>query len=67
MQQRFHYVALVVAATALLAVALRAQATRPDLDTVWQDYTANQASLEPAYTFPHSTCFRVAALEYGLP
>jgi len=67
MQQRLHYIALVAAAAALLAVAFSAQATRPDLDAVWQDYTANQASLEPAYTFPHSTCFRVAALEYGLP
>lgn len=67
MQRRPHYFALVVAAAALFAVAFSARATRPDLDAVWQDYSANLASLEPAYTFPHSTCFRVAALEYGLP
>jgi hypothetical protein len=67
MQQRLQTVALAVAAAALLAVASGAQATRPDLDSVWQEYTANRASLQPAYTFPHSTCFRVAALEYGLP
>ncbi len=30
-------------------------------------YAAQQTSLEPAYTFPHATCFSVAALEYGLP
>ncbi len=51
----------------LALVAVGAWATRPDLDAAWQDYSANQASLEPAYTFPHSSCFRVAALEYGLP
>jgi hypothetical protein len=51
----------------LTAFALSADAVRPDLESVWQDYSANQTSLEPAYTFPHSTCFRVAALEYGLP
>jgi len=32
-----------------------------------QNYSANETTLEPAYTFPHSTCFKVAALEYGLP
>jgi len=51
----------------LTVLALSADAVRPDLESAWQDYAANQASMEPAYTFPHSTCFRVAALEYGLP
>lgn len=51
----------------LTVFALSAYAVRPDLESAWQDYSANQASLEPAYTFPHSNCFRIAALEYGLP
>lgn len=50
-----------------MLLAMTADATRPNLDAAWQDYSATQMSLEPAYTFPHSTCFRVAALEYGLP
>jgi len=51
----------------LAVFALSAGAVRPDLESAWQDYSANQTSLEPAYTFPHSSCFRIAALEYGLP
>ena len=58
---------MVVTGIALTVLALSATASKPDLDAAWQDYSANQMSLEPAYTFPHSTCFRVAALEYGLP
>ena len=37
------------------------------LDTAWKQYVASQTSVEPAYRFPHSTCFSVAALEYGIP
>jgi hypothetical protein len=51
----------------LTVFSLSADAVRPDLESAWQDFSANQTSVEPAYTFPHSTCFRVAALEYGLP
>jgi soluble lytic murein transglycosylase-like protein len=58
---------IAVAGIVLTILALTATAAKPDLDAAWQDYSANQMSLEPAYTFPHSTCFRVAALEYGLP
>lgn len=52
---------------AALGLALAAGAVRPDLETAWQDYSNNQASLEPAYTFPHARCFRAAARQYGLP
>jgi hypothetical protein len=58
---------MVVTGIALTILTLSAIAAKPDLDAAWQDFSANQMSLEPAYTFPHSTCFRVAALEYGLP
>jgi len=51
----------------LMLLAIAADATRPDLDAVWKDYSASKIAIEPAYTFPHATCFRVAALEYGLP
>ena len=39
----------------------------PDLDMTWQHYLDRQASVPPAYTFPHSTCFDRAAVQYGLP
>ena len=50
-----------------MILAITADAAKPDLDAAWQTYSANQTSLEPAYTFPHATCFSVAALEYDLP
>lgn len=51
----------------LMVLALAADAAKPDLDAAWQNYSANQTTLEPAYRFPYSTCFSVAALEYELP
>ncbi len=54
--------------TAWLAVAsATATLTNTELDIQWSDYLANRTALEPAYQFPHSTCFSVAALEHGLP
>ena len=59
----------VLLASGLLLTVLAAgsHATRPDLDDAWQDYTTNQAELDPAFTFPHASCFRAAALAYGIP
>jgi len=53
----------------LLLLAMQSSATIdvPDLDQAWRDYLQQQAHLEPAYRFPHATCFGVAALEYDLP
>lgn len=67
MNDRCRKAGTAITAIALTVLALSAAAAKPDLDAAWQNYSANQISLEPAYTFPHSTCFRVAALEYGLP
>lgn len=51
----------------LALVAMTANAMRQDLDARWQEYARGQATLAPAYTFPHATCFKAAALQYGLP
>ena len=51
----------------LMVLSGSAGAAKPDFDAAWQNYSASQTSLEPAYTFPHATCFSVAALEYDLP
>ncbi len=60
-------VALIVGGIVLIVSAAGSHATRPDLDAAWEHYAEKQATLQPAYTFPHSTCFRVAALQYDLP
>ena len=59
--------ALLASGLLLTVLAAGSHATRPDLDDAWQDYTANQAELDPAFTFPHARCFRAAALAYGIP
>lgn len=66
--RRCHQILLSLVGAVLLLVATQGvYATRPDLDAAWQDYAKKRSSLEPAYTFPHATCFRIAALEYDLP
>ena len=67
MTDRLQKVAIIIGGLFLVAMALTADAAKPDLNAAWQDYSINKATLEPAYTFPHSTCFSVAALEYDLP
>ena len=52
---------------ASLLLAAAAGAARQDLDAQWSAYASSQTSLEPAYRFPHSTCFKAAALQYDLP
>jgi hypothetical protein len=60
-------VLIALGAIILMVLSGSAGAAKPDFDAAWQNYSANQASLEPAYTFPFATCFSVAALEYNLP
>jgi len=61
--------ALVVTGLSLAATmpGARAALTETDLDSAWQHYQDAQSSVEPAFKFPHSTCFDVAAMNYGLP
>ncbi len=51
----------------LIVLTAGAHATRQDLDAAWRDYASRQASLQPAYRFPHATCFSAAALDHDLP
>lgn len=69
MYSRSPKLVIVAASIALLLLALRSFATSGivDLDAAWRSYLDQQAHLEPAYRFPHATCFGVAALEYDLP
>lgn len=67
MNERIRQLTLFVSGLALALFAVMADATRQDLDARWQEYANTRATLEPAYTFPHATCFKAAALQYGLP
>ena len=48
-------------------LATSSHAVRQDLDALWSGYADSQTTLEPAYRFPYSTCFKTVALEYDLP
>ncbi len=52
---------------AVLAMAAAATTGHLELDNAWRDYKANQSAAEPAYKFPHATCFAVAALKHDIP
>jgi Transglycosylase SLT domain len=59
---------------ALLSLSLLASAAAyarvdagPDPNIAWQNYLNNDTSVAPSYRFPHASCFRAAALTYGLP
>ena len=55
-------------AVALFAVVTTASSAKEtDYDSAWQAYTTSGAQLEPAYRFPHATCFGAAAIQYDLP
>lgn len=41
--------------------------TVADPSRAWRQYLDSETTIEPAYRFPHSTCFRAAALAHGLP
>jgi hypothetical protein len=68
-RDRLRRIIILVAGIVMIVLALSADAlTRHDeLDASWRDYATSQTSIEPAYQFPHATCFRVAALEHDLP
>lgn len=60
-------IAHLVCGLLLVVLAAGSHATRPDLDAAWQEFTANQETLDPAFTFPHARCFRAASLAYNIP
>ena len=70
MRRRIRNIAAIVVIGLMLAVTTpdaRATLAEADLDSAWQHYLEAKTGVEPAFTFPHATCFDVAALEYDLP
>jgi len=59
---------LIAVSIVLLTVSgISTAAVRQDLDAQWRTYAHSQVTAEPAYKFPHATCFKAAALQYDLP
>jgi len=68
MSDRFRKMSILIAGALLTALAMTADATiEPDLDVAWRGFMNTGVSAEPAFRFPHATCFSVAALEHDLP
>ena len=67
MSRRLQKLAIVAGGMLLTLLAMTADAGRQALDRQWARYAQSQTAIEPAYTFPHSTCFKAAALQYDLP
>jgi len=65
--ERLQKLAIVAGAVLLTGLTMTAEAMRQDLNAQWSTYALSQVTVEPAYTFPHSTCFKAAALQYDLP
>ena len=53
--------------TLFFLLAMTAQASKVDLESQWANYTRHLSANEPAYRFPHATCFKATALQYDLP
>ena len=63
-----HLVRMLGAVTLLMLFAAPdSRAMETDLDSAWRDYASERAHLDPAYRFPHASCFGSAALQHGLP
>lgn len=67
MRQRYTKAIIALCASGLILLAASGHAVRQDLDALWAEYADSKATLDPAYRFPHATCFKAAALQYSLP
>jgi len=71
MTHRFKLHALILsftwAAGSSQATIDRTEIDDASLDAAWRSYLETGSHAEPAYRFPHATCFSAAALEHGLP
>lgn len=57
-----------MALTLLCAVSTaRATMDNDALDSAWRQYSETAQHMDPAYRFPHATCFGAAAIEHELP
>jgi len=52
---------------ALLAMTADALTRHDELNAHWRDYSASQRTVVPAFSFPHSSCFKAAAAAHDIP
>jgi hypothetical protein len=53
--------------TTFVTLSANALSRHSELDASWRNYASTRTSSEPAYQFPHASCFRAAALQYDIP
>jgi hypothetical protein len=51
----------------LFALTADAVTRHDELDSSWRNYSTSQSALQPAYKFPHASCFQAASLQQGIP
>lgn len=72
MRDRLQKLGIVLIGSLFTVFAMTADArvstmSQEELDSAWKAYQQSQTTIEPAFRFPHSTCFAAAALEHNLP
>ena len=67
MQERIQKIVILLGGLIFVLLAMTADASKVDLDSQWENYTRHLSANEPAYRFPHATCFKASALQYDLP
>ncbi len=67
MRRLLQHIAVIASGALLPLAASQVDASNQDLDAQWARYAQHQTTAEPAYAFPHTTCFKAAALQYDLP
>lgn len=68
MSERMLKTLVVLMGSLLTVFAMTADANiEPNLDVAWRGFMNGNVAAEPAFRFPHATCFSVAALEHDLP
>ncbi|MGB5165709.1 MAG: lytic transglycosylase domain-containing protein [Woeseiaceae bacterium] len=60
------YVAVVIFVLLLVSDS-DASMRNDELDAAWANYSATRTQIQPAYRFPHASCFAAAASQYDLP
>ena len=63
------FLALTIVALGMMSSASAAnrESGVADPDGAWKSYLMKDTSVQPAYTFPHATCFRAASSATDLP
>ena len=58
---------LCTAVLTIAALSVAAPGMDIDANLAWKKYLQDDTDVQPSYRFPHSQCFRSAALAHGLP